>query len=106
MKELGEKVGCSESAISQYERGKRAPDYETLLRISEVLETSVDMLLRGEQKEAPSNPEERAISDNELKAAFFGGYEDDLSQKEVDELWDDARDYLAYKIEQKKKRKE
>lgn len=58
MKELGEKVGCSESAISQYETGKREADFETLLKIGEVLDCSVDYLLRGgEQKEKPT-PEE------------------------------------------------
>ena len=32
-RELGEKVGVSESAINLYESGKRKPDYEMLLRI-------------------------------------------------------------------------
>lgn len=58
MKELGEKVGCAESTISQYENGKRAPDFETLLKISEELETSVDYLLTGREngikKKSPS----------------------------------------------------
>ena len=33
MKELGEKIGVAESTISQYETGKRQPDYETLLKL-------------------------------------------------------------------------
>lgn len=48
MKALGEKVGVSESAISQYETGKREADFETLLKLSEILECSVDYLLRGD----------------------------------------------------------
>ena len=52
MKELGAMVGVSESAISQYENGKREADFETLLKIGEVLDCSIDYLLRGfEQKE-------------------------------------------------------
>ena len=45
---LGELVGCSESAISCYELGKREPDYEMLLKISEELNTSAQYLLTGE----------------------------------------------------------
>lgn len=57
MKELGEKVGVSESAISQYETGKREADFETLLKIGEVLDCSVDYLLRGRDEKKPT-PEE------------------------------------------------
>ena len=46
MKELGERVGVGESSISQYETGKREPDNETLLKIAEALDTTVDFLLR------------------------------------------------------------
>ena len=45
MKELGDRIGCSESAISQYETGKRHPDYETLLKISDYFGVSVDDIL-------------------------------------------------------------
>ena len=54
MKELGEKVGVSESAISQYETGKREADFETLLKIGEILDCSIDYLLRGEQEKKPA----------------------------------------------------
>lgn len=54
MKELGTLVGVSESAISQYETGKREMDFETLLKIGEILECSTDYLLRGEGKK--NNP--------------------------------------------------
>lgn len=51
MKELGEKVGCTEAAISHYELDQRKPDYEMLLKISEELNTSVDFLMRGNERE-------------------------------------------------------
>lgn len=44
-KQLGEMVGVSEAAISHYETEKRSPSYETLLKIGEILECSVDTLL-------------------------------------------------------------
>jgi transcriptional regulator with XRE-family HTH domain len=50
MKELGERVGVAESTISQYETGKRQPDYETLLKIADYFGVSVDEIL-GKQRE-------------------------------------------------------
>ena len=58
MKELGTMVGVSESAISQYETGKREMDFETLLKIGEILECSADYLLRGEGKKNSPPPED------------------------------------------------
>ena len=48
-RELGERIGCSESAISQYVNDRRSPDYETLLKMAEELDTSVEFLLRGSE---------------------------------------------------------
>jgi transcriptional regulator with XRE-family HTH domain len=48
MKELGDLIGVAESTISQYETGKREPDFETLLKFGEMFDVSVDYLLRGE----------------------------------------------------------
>lgn len=45
MKELGEMIGVSESAISQYETGKREPDNAALVKLSEILGVSTDHLL-------------------------------------------------------------
>lgn len=45
MKELGNMVGCTEGAISNYERGTREPGYEMLLKLSEALGTDVSHLL-------------------------------------------------------------
>ncbi|MCI5527701.1 MAG: helix-turn-helix transcriptional regulator [Oscillospiraceae bacterium] len=50
MKQLGAIVGVTEAAISQYETGKREADFETLLKISEALECTVDYLLGREQE--------------------------------------------------------
>lgn len=47
MKQLGELVGVSESTISLYETGKREADYETMLKIAEVFNVSLDYLIRG-----------------------------------------------------------
>lgn len=51
MKELGAMVGVSESAISQYETGKRQPDNEMLLKLGEALDVSVGYLLGEDPRE-------------------------------------------------------
>lgn len=43
-KELGLRIGTSESMISQYENGHRRPKYSTLERIAEALGIEVDYL--------------------------------------------------------------
>lgn len=59
MKKLGDIIGVAESTISQYETGKREPDFETLLKFGEIFTVSTDYLLTGEQKEkAPAEAED------------------------------------------------
>lgn len=45
MKKLGEIIGVSESCVSQYENGKREPDNNTLIKLSDYFGVSVDYLL-------------------------------------------------------------
>lgn len=56
MKELGEIIGVAESTISQYETGKREPDFETLLKLGEFFNVSVDYLLRGDSLSEGKTP--------------------------------------------------
>ena len=72
MKQLGEIIGVTESAIWNYEAGKREPDYEMLLKLSEALGCSVaDIMEDGkppiedelaeELQILRDNPETRAL---------------------------------------------
>lgn len=54
MKELGKRVGVSEGAISHYELGQRQANYETLLKIGEVLDVSVAYLLGEDVTSIPA----------------------------------------------------
>lgn len=45
LKQLGEIIGVAESTMSLYETGKRTPDFEALLKISEYFGVTVDYLL-------------------------------------------------------------
>lgn len=90
-------------AYSNYENGNRDPDNETLLKLAEYFGVTVDYLLRGKEN-APTQEGERQVSDQEIRAAFFGGA-DDLSEEEMSAMWDDAKDYIQYKLEQRRRKK-
>ena len=58
MKELGELVGVAEVTVSFYETGKREPSLDVLCKIADALDVSLDMLVRGKEKD---RPEERSF---------------------------------------------
>ena len=98
-------LGFRRSVLSDLKNGrKKSLDTTTLMKIAEYFNVSVDYLLTGEEiKKAPTDGE-RKIDDRQMKAAFLGGLADGLSDAEIDEYWDDARDYIGFKIHQKKNR--
>ena len=46
-KELAEKVGCTDAAISRYIKGNRVPRASVLTKIAIVLDTTSDYLMEG-----------------------------------------------------------
>ncbi|EUJ22965.1 transcriptional regulator [Listeria grandensis FSL F6-0971] len=52
-KELGKKVGLAESTISGYENGLREPNIPTLMKLSEILDVSVDSLIGSSEVSDP-----------------------------------------------------
>lgn len=48
LRELARLVGVAESTMSLYENGKREPDFQTLRRIADCLETDIDFMLGGD----------------------------------------------------------
>lgn len=49
--ELGERVGVSFQAVSKWERGETLPDISVLPDLAKVLETSIDNILLGGEKQ-------------------------------------------------------
>ncbi len=91
MKELGALLGVSESAISQYENGKRQPDNETLLRLSEIFDETVGCILGAEERKpaAPSSPEAEKAPDGRADERFKKFYDlSERDQKAVESLID------------------
>lgn len=52
MKQLGNEIGVAESTISQYESGKREPDYATLIKLANYFNVSIDFLLGREKSDS------------------------------------------------------
>lgn len=91
-------------------RNRKSTSYQRRLpQIAEALGTTTEYLLTGngpKKKTAPAKmPESDAISEDDIKAAFFEGAED-LTKEEMDALWADARDYMRYKLEQRRKQQQ
>ena len=97
--------GITSASYSLWNTGKTTPRMKNLEVIANYLETTTDYFLTGEKtKKAPTQEGEREIDDRQMKAAFLGGLANGLSDEEIDEYWDDARDYIGFKIQQKKNR--
>ncbi len=53
--DLGERLGVSFQAVSKWERGETLPDTAVLVDLANTLETTVDFILRGGEKEMKFN---------------------------------------------------
>lgn len=99
-------MGLSRSIAAKWKNTKTNPSAEVLPKIANYFGVTADYLLTGEQKENAPAGGEREITDDDIKAAFFGGYSDELPPEEIEELWQDAKDYARFKAEQRRRRGE
>lgn len=81
-KEVASALGVSQPTVSDWEAGRKTPTRKNLLRLSELLESSVDYLLGVEKKNPPN--------DEEIKFALFG--EDNVD----DELYEEVKRFAQY----------
>lgn len=98
LKQLGIKVGLSESTISLYEKEKRTPDFEVLNKMATLFNVSVDYILGRTEKGKNTKS-----LDEQLDGISFALY------KGVEDLSDaDKKDVLNFVefIKQKKKNEE
>lgn len=103
--EIALQSGIPEPTLEKLFAGKvKDPKLPTMQRLVRFFGYTLDDLddPSPETKKAPTQEGERDIDDRKIKAAFLGGLADGLSDEEIDEYWDDARDYIGYKIQQKK----
>lgn len=90
-------------------RNRKSTSYQRRLpQIAEALGTTTEYLLTGEgpQKRGPRPvvSDSDTVSEDTIKAAFFEGGQD-LTPAEMDELWEDAKDYIQYKLDQRRRKK-
>ena len=47
-KVIASEIGCTTDCYSKYERNKREPDIETLIRLSKCFDVSIDYIVRND----------------------------------------------------------
>lgn len=98
-KQVADFLGIERSTYAKYENGSSEPTFETLRRLAEYFGTSSDELMGFEKLTSPPLLDKEA-----LKAAFWGG-EKDLSQEELNDMWNDVERFAAFLAEKKRQEK-
>lgn len=66
--QLAEQMGVTDKAVSKWERDISCPDINSIPRLAEVLGTTVEQLMKGENKESPAGKKVQEIINLTLKA--------------------------------------
>lgn len=103
-KELADILFVNQTAVSQWERGITTPSSQLLIKLSELYGVTTDYLLGRDEKESTTPSDENDSARNHLMAAFWGG-EKDLSQEELDDMWNDVERFAAFLAEKKRQEK-
>ena len=103
-KELADILFVNQTAVSQWERGITTPSSQLLIKLSELYGVTTDYLLCRDEKESTTPSDENDSARNRLMAAFWGG-EKDLSQEELDDMWNDVERFAAFLAEKKRQEK-
>ncbi|WP_018931330.1 helix-turn-helix domain-containing protein [Gracilibacillus lacisalsi] len=88
--EVAKKIGVRNNTLSSYESGKRTPDYETLNKLADLYDVSIDYLING------SSRKKEAESEN----LFFFDMEG-LTEEEIDDIKRHI-DYVKWKAKQER----
>ena len=70
-KELAKFLGVSRPTITQYESGQRKPDYDTLKKIADYFDVSIDYLLGKTKERSSADKIKNAISDDPELTDFW-----------------------------------
>lgn len=108
------KMGRKQYWVTDWGRNKSLPSPEEAARICAILQVEPEEILtdekdielvcgiieKGKAKQMPENHAEK--EDAWLKAAFFEGADPNLTKEEIEDLWADAKEYMLFKIQQRK----
>jgi len=87
-KDLAELLSCSPSVLSNYEKGIRFPDQQTLLAICRALEVSADYLIGNLPKYKTIHTENRTIVKADTRRMEFHALFDSLSEENQAKVFD------------------
>ncbi|MEK3821486.1 helix-turn-helix transcriptional regulator [Cytobacillus sp. FSL W8-0315] len=92
-KDMAKKLELSNVQLSRYESDERRPDFETLKKISEIFDVSIDYLITGNEKNSSSDEMWREIL-NPKTQIFFKDLMDAPEEKieELIKFWEIIRD--------------
>lgn len=79
-KQLALAIGVAQNTLSQYENGKRAPDFDTMARISDYFHVSVDYLLGRDEEKPPTVISEEQNSMDEALMKYVRSMTPDQKQ--------------------------
>lgn len=99
-KEIAHICGVSTSTVSTWSQGQNMPRMDKIEKLANYFGLPKSYFI---EKDSPTPEPDRKITEEEIKAAFFEGSED-LPPEEMAALWDDAREYIQWKINQRRKK--
>ena len=103
--DLAKATGMSTGMFSQCKGRMQKPSAAKLSKVAAHYNVTTDYLLTGKQEEKAASADTStsdASDEGQLMAAFFEGGED-LSEDEMAGLWQDAKDYINWKLAQRRK---
>ena len=105
---VAEEIGLKKATVTGWKRGSMPTD-ATVRKLADYFGVAPEDLTGSTgpaQKKAPANVSNSDTqSEGQLMAAFFEGGED-LSEEEMAALWQDAKDYIQWKLSQRRKAKD
>jgi len=90
-KQVADFLRITQQAYSNYANGRREPDYDTLIKISNFYEVSVDYILGQSDDPSPSNKK------NTVGTKPPDNKKSDSNEQEPDDEVDETESYVAYR---------
>jgi len=98
--QVAKEFAVSPSTYGKWELGKRKPDSDTMIKLAELYQVSVDYLLGTTDNPMPaSEKKEVSIRDEDIKFALWGEAKDEITEEEME----DVRAYARFVAERKKR---
>lgn len=99
LQDVASRVGVAASTIQRYEKGQfssiKMPVVEA---IASALGTTTSYLIGTEAPEPCVKATQPHFSDADIRAAFFRDLDPTFTDTDVDDMWEDVKDYIAYKV--------